>query len=655
MRQAKQDPNRQPALASPAGDPARILTEAAPTQFTSSRSEAGSLQRRVVLGSGSGIELQYPERLVWPSPWIGHIPFAFWLVEALVPRVVVELGVQSGNSYCAFLQAIQFLALPAQCYGIDHWRGDEHSDHYGDNVYSELCSYHDPRYSTFSTLIRATFEEALPYFSDQSVDLLHIDGFHTYEAVAKDFADWLPKMSSRGLVLFHDINVREREFGVWRFWEEIAARYQTLAFVHSHGLGLAYVGSDPPPVSLRALLSMADPDGVNRIRSYFARLGMSLIDRYERRQAEGVAGRVRASEGEVEAAQAEIRRQLETTDALRSEVANARIEAATATAQAEVLQAELTTIRAEVAQQIGAAASLQQELSASRDETARQTEAAARLQQQCSEAASELARQTAAASMRETEAHKAARRIALLQSELESARAEIVRNTAAAGVRETDARETADRVARLNTELESARVEIARQREAADASCANAEKTSDQIAALEEEISRVRSQIGHAIAQRDRATQLLRQQITTTATLQRELTAVKSDLVRDADATIVVLQGELESARAEIGRQLEAAGVSCAEDQDMPQRVAALGAELARARTQISDAIAECEKATDGLRQELAASARLQSELLAVRPTEAVAALVNRLEKVKPMIPKLVKQYIKKRMLGPKP
>ncbi len=623
MRQAKQDPNRQPALASPAGDPARILTEAAPTQFTSSRSEAGSLQRRVVLGSGSGIELQYPERLVWPSPWIGHIPFAFWLVEALVPRVVVELGVQSGNSYCAFLQAIQFLALPAQCYGIDHWRGDEHSDHYGDNVYSELCSYHDPRYSTFSTLIRATFEEALPYFSDQSVDLLHIDGFHTYEAVAKDFADWLPKLSSRGLVLFHDINVREREFGVWRFWEEIAARYQTLAFVHSHGLGLAYVGSDPPPVSLRALLSMADPDGVNRIRSYFARLGMSLIDRYERRQAEGVAGRVRASEGEVEAAQAEIRRQLETTDALRSEVANARIEAATATAQAEVLQAELTTIRAD--------------------------------QQQCSEAASELARQTAAASMRETEAHKAARRIALLQSELESARAEIVRNTAAAGVRETDARETADRVARLNTELESARVEIARQREAADASCANAEKTSDQIAALEEEISRVRSQIGHAIAQRDRATQLLRQQITTTATLQRELTAVKSDLVRDADATIVVLQGELESARAEIGRQLEAAGVSCAEDQDMPQRVAALGAELARARTQISDAIAECEKATDGLRQELAASARLQSELLAARPTEAVAALVNRLEKVKPMIPKLVKQYIKKRMLGPTP
>ena len=342
--------------------------------------EAGSLERRVLFGSGSGIELQYPARLVWPSPWVGHIPFALWLVEALRPRVVVELGVHSGNSYCAFLQAVQSLALTAQCYGIDHWRGDEHSDHYGDDVYAELCSYHDPLYGTFSTLIRTTFEDALPYFSDRSVDLLHIDGFHTYDAVAKDFSDWLPKMSSRGVVLFHDINVRERGFGVWRFWEEIAARYPTLAFVHSHGLGLAYVGSEPPPVSLRTLLATSDPDTISRIRSYFARLGTSLIDRFARRQAEGIAGRVRTSEAELEAARAEIRRHVETADAHRSSNA-ARVAARRRAGRTNGTWLERRTalsVRAEAARQAEAAARLQQELfAASRAEASRQAEAVA--------------------------------------------------------------------------------------------------------------------------------------------------------------------------------------------------------------------------------------------------------------------------------------
>src|SRR3954471_9932011 len=102
------------------------------------------------------LELMYPDRLVDPPAWVGHAPFAFWIVEALRPSTIVELGVHSGNSYCSFLQAVRTLGLMTRCFGIDHWRGDEQAGTYSEEVYDELQAYHDPLYGNFSTLIRST-------------------------------------------------------------------------------------------------------------------------------------------------------------------------------------------------------------------------------------------------------------------------------------------------------------------------------------------------------------------------------------------------------------------------------------------------------------------------------------------------------------------
>ena len=115
-------------------------------------------------GTASGLELEYPARVVPFASWLGHTPFALWLVGALKPRIVVELGVHTGNSYCAFLQAVHTLGLNTRCFGIDHWQGDAHAGHYGDEVYQELQAYHDPRYGTFSTLLRTSFEGGAALF-----------------------------------------------------------------------------------------------------------------------------------------------------------------------------------------------------------------------------------------------------------------------------------------------------------------------------------------------------------------------------------------------------------------------------------------------------------------------------------------------------------
>ncbi len=192
------------------------------------------------------ILLEHPHHLTDVSSWHGHIPFAFWCVATLRPRVFVELGTHKGDSYAAFCQAIDHLSLDTACFAVDTWRGDDHAGLYDDSVYAALARYHDARYRRFSQLLRTTFDEAAAYFPDQKIDLLHIDGLHTYEAVRHDFETWLPKLSDRAVVLFHDINVRENGFGVWRFWEEVSQRYPHFSFTHSHGLGVLAVGPYVP-------------------------------------------------------------------------------------------------------------------------------------------------------------------------------------------------------------------------------------------------------------------------------------------------------------------------------------------------------------------------------------------------------------------------
>ncbi len=219
------------------------------------------------------------------SPWwIGHIPFAYELIGRLRPRTIVELGTYSGSSFAAFCQAVEACGLDSKCYGIDLWQGDIHMGRFDEDLFREISSYMTATYPGIATLVRKDFNDAAAQFDDRSVDLLHIDGTHTLEAVSNDFHTWFPKLSDRAVVLFHDTNVTVANtgeaalrFGVRKFFEGVKVHYPHLEFSHCWGLGVLIVGREAPP----AVLELADLARRPEFAAYFADKGAKVSKRFE--------------------------------------------------------------------------------------------------------------------------------------------------------------------------------------------------------------------------------------------------------------------------------------------------------------------------------------------------------------------------------------
>jgi hypothetical protein len=171
------------------------------------------------------------------SNWIGHEKIANFLIKTIKPETIVELGVHNGFSYFTFCQTVHDQKINTKCFGIDHWKGDYHTGLYEEKVYENVLE-ENKKYNHFSKLIKKDFNSALSDFNDQSIDFLHIDGYHTYDSVKSDFNNWLPKCKKDAIILFHDVNEFKDDFGVWKLYNELKQTYSHHVFPHAHGLGI---------------------------------------------------------------------------------------------------------------------------------------------------------------------------------------------------------------------------------------------------------------------------------------------------------------------------------------------------------------------------------------------------------------------------------
>ena len=245
--------------------------------------------------------------VITQSGWLEHGPFASWIVDAIKPRLLVELGTHWGYSFFVFCQRILAADLPTQVVAVDTWEGDEHAGFYNSEVYDFVSATTQERYSDIATLMRLRFDEALTQFEDGSIDLLHIDGRHFYDDAREDFESYLPKMSDAGVILIHDIAVREQGFGVWQLWEEISAQYPSFGFEHGNGLGVVAYGKNAPEVIKRLTELGSESAEAAFVRDAYHQLGKAISGSDGMRRALDLEDQLRHANDEIGAMDLDIK------------------------------------------------------------------------------------------------------------------------------------------------------------------------------------------------------------------------------------------------------------------------------------------------------------------------------------------------------------
>jgi cephalosporin hydroxylase len=170
--------------------------------------------------------------------------FLRYLSERTKPKVVVEIGTAQGG----MLYALAQVASPTgTLISIDLPGGDRdetsQEDKYGERDTERMRSYIQKgqtveflQMDSHDIATRATLERIL---DGRTIDLLFIDGDHSYEGVRADWNLWRPLVSADGIVAFHDVQKHYTRSGaeVDRLWNEIKGDFTYHEFLDAGDWG----------------------------------------------------------------------------------------------------------------------------------------------------------------------------------------------------------------------------------------------------------------------------------------------------------------------------------------------------------------------------------------------------------------------------------
>jgi predicted O-methyltransferase YrrM len=168
------------------------------------------------------------------------------IVASICPESVLEIGTFQGGTLCMFARlsapraTIISIDLPGGKFGGGQTSLRSLLYHMFGRVFQRM---HLIRGDSHSEEVSAKVEHIT-----QSLDVLFIDGDHTYEGVKHDFLSYSALVRPGGIVAFHDIAEHRKETSgdVPRFWNEVKTSHRHEEIIDNReqewgGIGVLYV------------------------------------------------------------------------------------------------------------------------------------------------------------------------------------------------------------------------------------------------------------------------------------------------------------------------------------------------------------------------------------------------------------------------------
>lgn len=224
---------------------ARFARKPPPDQWAAIKANLAAvpaLRRR----SDNALRRAKAERMAFHSGLGDSANLLYGLVRSMKPETCVEIGSARGKSACYIGMALKENG-GGQLYAIDpHMPSNWNDPGSVDSIELFRANIAALGLAEQITIIRALSEEAARHW-DRAIDLMFIDGDHSYDGVKRDWELFLPYVKPFGVVVFHDTiwdlttpDLGGRpDLGVPRFVDELRRQgYQALTIDRDCGLTL---------------------------------------------------------------------------------------------------------------------------------------------------------------------------------------------------------------------------------------------------------------------------------------------------------------------------------------------------------------------------------------------------------------------------------